>query len=293
MKFLHDFTKHFDYAQKALNFCGFLDELKMKKMLQIFLRLLLFTSIWLFTSCQSKAVKPSAAQEEKPGFLSVVGQTATVKVERENVRREPNGTVLGTLKKGDQITINGRLGNWLKFNSEEFEDAYIWGPSLGFPYLNFYNPYFYYDSLASDFRPVKYFQTIFSQDGTRRQETRSNYELRFNEIGFGSHEETVLEVTTTSRELVEHGITLFVNSTNNKIYMVKVDFLKPLRSVQQALLKCELPISEGAEENGGHVIWPAGKLIPKLIVDLERQEWNSKLFSSVWFKKEDGEMPTN
>jgi len=64
---------------------------------------------------------------------------------------------------------------------------------------------------------------------------------------------------------------------------VKVDYFKPIKGYENALKKSELPVIEPPEENSGHLIWLAGQLLPGLTVDLERKEWDSKMFSSIWY----------
>ena len=245
----------------------------------------LFVFILLLCACQKKLIKPTDSKELQ--FLTVVGDTATVVADQENIREQPNGKILGSLKKGEKIVVSGRLGNWLQFNSQRFKNAFIWGPSLGYPYMNFYSPFFYFDSLKSNFHSIKYFQTIFAQEGLHRQETSNNYELFFKDVGFGSHQETVLEVTTITNEVVEHGITFFIHSSTHNIHKVKVDFLKPIKGFEKTLIKCELPIKNIVEKTGGHLIWPSGNLVEGLTIDLERNEWESDWFSSVWFSIED------
>jgi hypothetical protein len=238
----------------------------------------------LFNSCQKKVTKSTESKEQE--FLTAVGDTASVVVSKENVRQEPNGKILGSLKEGEKIVVRERLGNWIQFDSKKFDNAFIWGPSLGYKYINFYSPFFYFDSLKSNFHSIEYFQTILAQKGLRRQETSTSYELFFRDIGFGSHEETVLEVTATTNEVVEHGITFFINSTNDKIHKVKVDFLKPVEGFEKSLKKCGLIMKKIVDQNGGHLIWPFGSLVNELMVDLERNEWESDWFSSVWFSIE-------
>lgn len=240
-----------------------------------------FISLFMLITCQKEIRRPS--EKHKTEFLSAVGHTAKLIVQHENVREEPNGKVLGSLRKGDQVIISGRIGNWLQFNSPQFAEAYIWAPSLGFPYINAYNPFFYYDSTKSSFYPIKYFQTIFAQNGEKQNETSESYEIFFDDIGFGSHQETVLEVVNESKEIVPHGIILYVKNPTSEIQKVRVDFFSPVKGYKSALKKCDLPVSDIIDQTGGHMIWPKGTLLQDLTVDLERKVWESNFFSSVWY----------
>lgn len=239
-------------------------------------------------SCTSKAVKTEGDLQTMEGAEKVVlppdaGKILTVQVKSENVRREPNGKKLGQLRNGDKIKVIKRLGNWIQFSNKKYKGAYIWAPSVGYTYENLYSPFFYYDSTQKLFRDMSFFQNIFSQKGQRRQETTSTYELFFKNLGLGSHKSVVLDVVMESKQVVEHGVTFFVNSSDEKVTKVKVDYFKPVEGYQNALKKSELPVIEPPEENSGHLIWPAGQLLPGLTVDLERKEWDSKLFSSIWY----------
>lgn len=240
-----------------------------------------------FISCTSKAVKtegnPKTEEAEEIVLPANAGKILTVQVKSENVRREPNGKKLGQLRNGDEIEVIKRLGNWIQFSNKKFKEAYIWAPSVGYPYENLYSPFFYYDSTQKLFRDVTFFQNIFSQKGQRRQETASTYELFFKNLGLGSHESVVLDVATESQQVVEHGVTLFVNRADEKVTKVKVDYFKPIKGYENALRKSELPVIEPPDENSGHLIWLAGQLLPGLTIDLERKEWDSKLFSSIWY----------
>lgn len=240
-----------------------------------------------FLSCSSQAIKAppvsEAVEVETPLVPADAGKVLTVQVKAENVRREPNGERLGQLSRGDSITVIRRVGNWVQFSHPKFKNAFIWGPSVGYPYQNLYSPYFYFDTTLQAFRDISFFQNEFSQRGQRRQETPTSYELFFKDLGLGSHESIIIDVVTESEQLVEHGVTLFVNKNTRKIEKLRVDYFKPIQGFENALKKSELPVVEPVEINGGHLIWPAGTLVPHLIVDLERKEWESNWFSGIWY----------
>lgn len=206
-----------------------------------------------------------------------------VQVKSENVRDVPNGKKLGQLSKGERIKVVKRVGNWVQFTHAKYKNAYIWAPSVGYTYQNLYSPFFYYDTTQKTFREIAFFQNIFSQKGQRRQETNTSYELFFKDLGLGSHESVVLDAVTESQQVVEHGVTLFVNKIGETVEKVKVDYYKPIKGYESALKKSELPIAEPGNENSGHLIWEAKELIPELTVDLERKEWESPLFTSIWY----------
>ncbi|MFZ0389369.1 MAG: hypothetical protein WAN36_02835, partial [Calditrichia bacterium] len=94
---------------------------------------------------------------------------------------------------------------------------------------------------------------------------------------------------TESTEEVSHGITLFVrygdpvNKRGDYIWKVAVDFYRPVNGSAAALEKASLPNLEPTSRNSGHVLWENGKLVPGLIVDLERREWESDWFSSLQY----------
>jgi hypothetical protein len=243
-----------------------------------------------FTACTSTITGTKATAEPAKAIEEVVistdaGKHLTVQVKEENIRRVPNGKILGKLYKDDAIRVTKRVGNWVQFANKRYKDAYIWAPSVGYAYENLYSPFFYYDTTQKAFHDITFFENIFSQTGQRRQETITFYELFFKNLGLGSHESVVLDVVTESQQVVEHGITLFINKARETVEKVRVDYFKPIRGYENALKKSELPGKEPTTENSGHLIWEPGKngLLPYLTVDLERKEWHSKLFSSIWY----------
>ncbi len=226
---------------------------------------------------------PTKPVETYRALATDSGKVVTVQVKSENVRKTPNGTRLGKLKRGEKLTVLKRVGNWVQFTNAKFKKAYIWAPSVGYRYENLYSPYFYYDTTRHAFRDIDFFRRIFSQWGQRRNEMTSSYALFFKNVGLGSHEAIVVEVVAGTKQVVEHGITLYIDKKTDKIHKVRVDYLVPVTGYKKALKKSELPIQAPVEENSGHLIWPAGTLLPDLTVDLERKEWNSNAFSSIWY----------
>jgi hypothetical protein len=248
--------------------------------------LLLFAACTSTTMTTGTKVTAEAAEAIEEVTISTdAGKQLTVKVRDENVRQVPNGKVLGKLRNGDAIRVVKRVGNWIQFTNNQYKNAYIWAPSVGYTYENLYSPFFYYDTTQKVFHDINFFETMFSQKGQRRQETNTSYELFFKNLGLGSHESTVLEVVTESQQVVEHGITLFIHKTTETVEKVRVDYFQAIQGYENALKKSELPIKEPTTENSGHLIWKAGEngLLSYLIVDLERKEWDSRLFSSIWY----------
>lgn len=247
----------------------------------------LFVMILVCLSCTpqgaKKTVDSSEGDQEKI-LATDAGKELTVKVAAENVRALPNGRKLGRLSRGSALTVIKKVGNWIQFSSKKFPKAYIWAPSVGYTYENLYSPFFYFDSTRSRFQPVEYFQTFFSQQGQRREETSSNYELFFKDIGLGSHAETVMEVTTATEQVVEHGITLYINKSSGKIERIRVDYFRPVKGVQAALKKSELTFRKPSTQDNVNLVWEAGTMVKDLVVDLERKDWDSKWFSSIWYK---------
>ncbi|MGH1365408.1 MAG: hypothetical protein ACRBF0_17735 [Calditrichia bacterium] len=245
------------------------------------LQLLLILATFFLLGCQPKTAKPTTSPTES--LTTDAGRPVMVQVNSENVRALPNGKRLGSLRKNAEITVLRRVGNWVQFSNKRFKEAYIWAPSVGYEALNLYGPNFYLDQKKEKFKSVEFFQNIFSQQGSKRQETSGSYELFFKDIGLGSHEVIVLDVVTESQQKVEHGITLFIDKLKNKVNRVRVDFFKPVNGYKAGLKKCELTTQEPSENNSGHVIWNSGTLLTNISVDLERKEWDSKYFSSVWY----------
>ena len=236
----------------------------------------------ILTACQPGTIKNGSSLQPA---IKALPDSAFVTVSKENVRQSPNGRVLGKLFKDRKIYIYRRVGNWLQFHNERFDSAYIWAPSTGCDYINLYDPSVYYNTTSQQFYPIAYFKQLFGTDGIVQQETAGNYQLFFNGLGLGSHNEIVLEVVTESTEHIQHGITLFINKKNRSISQVRVDFFRLGKGIKPALKKCNLRNISPSVENEGHLIWKENVLFPGLTIDLERKEWQSKWFSAVWFTK--------
>jgi len=236
----------------------------------------------IFLSCQPKFLKQPPPPVETTFLLP---DSALVTAARENVRQKPNGKILGTLRRGKTIYLDKRQGNWLQFHNQKFKRAYIWAPSAGFPYINLYNPATYFDTTKNEFYRVEYFQQLFGSPGIPRQELSTEHQLFFDEIGLGSHEEVVMEVVTETRQNVHHGITLYIHTRNQSVRQVRIDFFRPVKGIAAALRKCGLENRKPSEENEGHVLWYSGMLFPGLKINLERKEWKSNWFSTIWFQK--------
>lgn len=236
----------------------------------------------LLIGCAPKSSKIAAPEDPNAPIFTDAGEVMSVSVAAENVRQRPNGKILGQLRKNQKLTVVKRSGNWVCFSNEKFARGWIWGPSVGYDYINLYNPATYFDSNRKTFYDIDYFRRMFSQRGEVRQSFSTSYELFFGEIGLGSHETTVLNVVEASDEIVAHGVTLFVERNSERITKIKVNYYQPMDGIENALAKSELPNSQPSAQNNGHVIWQE-TLVPGLIVDLERREWDSNWFSGLWF----------
>jgi hypothetical protein len=243
---------------------------------------LLILFVLPMAACQPKTVK------EKPTPVTPLFMTSgmtVISAESENVRLSPNGKAVGQLLKGDTLQIIKRHANWLFFESDFFESGYIWAPSAGLEYINLHNPYTYYDSTASEFYPLEYFHILFGSEGENRSNLVGETEIIFDEIGLGSHNEIVMEVADEQVETIKHGIILYLQEPENRIFKIKIDFFRPVEGLEKAIERCGLSYLPFSEENGGHVIWKSGALMEGLEVDLERKEWESNWFSVLWLRK--------
>ena len=132
-----------------------------------------------FWACnpQTAKVTTEAIPDKDVEIATDAGKIVTVAATAENVRKKPNGEKIGSVRKGQQLTVIKKVGNWVKFENEKFDAGYIWAPSVGYNYKNIYNPFFFYDSTRSAFHSVDFFQKAFSQRGQKRQETSSSCEI--------------------------------------------------------------------------------------------------------------------
>ncbi len=251
--------------------------------------LLVLALLW---SCQPKVtrlvtppVPPDTVQ-----MIPALPDSAVVIVDTENVRETPNGKIVGKLYNDDMVYLDARVGNWIKFHNFYYQEGYVWGPSIGLPYLNLYDPRYYFDPRSGQFYAVSYIKKFLGSAGEEQKISDTEYRLIFRNLGLGSHTEDVWEVTNHTTERVEHQMVLYVRRQNgyDRIYQMRIDFYRPVAGVKEALKKCGLEYREPSIENEEKVVWKAGELLPGLQVELERTEWKSDVFSTVWYKLTDG-----
>lgn len=208
-----------------------------------------------------------------------------VKVNQEKVRESPNGKAFGNLHKNEKIYVMGRSGNWILFHNNRFDSVFVWGPSVGFEYINIYNPQTYFTTSTGQFYHLSYLEQLLGTKGKITEKNDGHYQVFFDNLGLGSHDEIIMESVNESTENVRHGITFDVCKSNDQIDQVKIDYLKPIKGLQMALGKSILKEIEPSTKNEAVVIWKAGTLINGLTITLEREEWNSSFFSAISFKK--------
>jgi hypothetical protein len=248
------------------------------------LKLLMVILVFLI-ACQKKALK----QPPAPGVprIATVPRKAVITRKVENVRFSPNGQILGQVFKGDTIYIEKRIVNWLLFHNSDFDSSFVWAPAAGFDYINLFNPLTYYDTTAQKFYPLTYFQRLFGNKGKEDSLSATEREIFFSSnLGLGSHEDIILDLTKEKKENIKHGIALYQSIPSGIITRIRIDFFQPAEGIRQALKKCGLPDRPFSSENPSQVVWKPHAQIKGLEIQLERLEWKSALFSAVQFIKE-------
>lgn len=249
---------------------------------------LLLISVGLFLwSCQTTVVKKEVPVAEVEEYIPAkqLPDTAYVEVARENVRKTPNGKVLGELEQDDMVLIKRRVGNWIEFHNRWYDSAYIWAPSLGMDYINLYSPRTYYNIEKRKFKPVAFFRDLFGGSGELIEETPGEKALFFDDLGLGSHEDVVVQVVAGDKIVVKHGVRLFLEENGLRVVRAVVDFYKPINGLKKAVKQCQLPSSPPDEVNEGRVIWVNPPEYPGLRIVLERKEWNSEWFTQIVLEK--------
>ncbi len=251
----------------------------------IYFLAILFSLLLVLTGCQPEQIKKPPTPQI-PAVAKTPG-TAVITAQSENVRFAPNGQILGQVHRGDSIRIEKRVVNWLLFYNDEFDSSYVWAPSAGFDYINLYSPYTYYDTTARQFYPVSYFRNLFGREGQKDSILSTESTLFFGDVGLGSHEDIVMEVTQKEIEEVEHGITLHIREPEGYIFQVEIDFFAPEKGIKSALQKCGLPDLDYSAATPRDVVWDKNVIIPGLKIRLERKVWESSSFSGIWFITEE------
>ncbi len=248
--------------------------------------ILAFAALAVWWGCTPSTVKKPAEAPLPPVAYTIPNDSGKVKVvlKTENVRETPNGEKIGTIKKGERVTVLRRIGNWVEFDSRHYVGGYIWAPSLGYAYINIYNAAVYYDENRQQFKPLSYIQALFAQKGKTIEKSPTQEIIFFTDVGLGSHTETEVEVVTATEKIVKHGVTVLLDPATHRIQKVKIDFYKPITGVQAALKKCGFAFKEPDEVTDSYVAWNPGSLLSGLKVTLERQEWRSQRFVAVLYE---------
>jgi hypothetical protein len=242
----------------------------------------------LILACQPKQLvkhKTPAGTPPAPA-LKPLPDSAQVLVGQENVRESPNGVAFATLHKNEIIYIMGHLGNWVLFQNNRFDSVFVWGPSVGINYINIYNPLTYYDTTFQQFYSLSYLQQLLGLSGKIINDNPQTYQIFFDHLGLGSHQETVIEVSNESTQKIKHGITVTIRKSDSLISLVEADYLEPVKGTEKALTLSDLINHPSSSETNSLVIWKPDTLVPGLIIRLEREEWQSPFFRTISFQKQ-------
>jgi hypothetical protein len=218
--------------------------------------------------------------------LKLLPDSARVLVDQENVRESPNGIAFATLHKNEKIYIMGHLGNWILFQNSRFDSVFVWAPSVGINYINIYNPLIYYDTTYQQFYSLSYLQQLLGLSGKIMNDNPQTYQIFFDHLGLGSHQETVMEVTNESTEKIQHGIIVTFRKSDSLISQVDVDYLESVKGWERALALSDLKNRPPSSETESSVFWKQGTLVPGLIIRLERKEWKSPFYRTISFQKQ-------
>jgi hypothetical protein len=246
---------------------------------------LILIILTLLIACQKKVLKQPPAPVVPQ--IAPVPSKAVITQKVEKVRFSPNGQILGRVFKGDTIYIEKRMVNWLRFHNSEFDSSFVWAPAAGFEYINLFNPLTYYDTTSQKFYPLSYFQKLFGYKGEEDSLSASEREIFFSSnLGLGSHEDIIMDVTTEKVEKIKHGIAFYQSIPSGIITRIRIDFYQPIEGIRRALKKCGLPDRPFSSDDPSQVVWKAGIQFNGLEIKLEKKEWKSKRFSALQFIKE-------
>ncbi|GAB4171635.1 MAG: hypothetical protein Kow00108_06120 [Calditrichia bacterium] len=225
----------------------------------------------IYSGCTLVGVK------KKQRFSRIEDQWVKVTVPVENVRNKPNGRIIGQMKKGDSLLVDQNFGNWLEFNYKG-KNAYIWGPSCGFPYINLYNPYTYLDTIKKAILNISELKRLLGTKVDTVGGSVNLLQLEFVNLGMGERVEEVVEVVKVEKQKVEKGVQIWYNVAEDKVTEVYIDLLKPVYGEKQALKKAGLQSSFPVYKKD------ETQVVFKLFDDkdvfliLKRKEWKSSVF---------------
>ena len=229
--------------------------------------------ILLLISCASrKVMKESYLVPRFPVKKVVV-------VKSENVRAEANGEIIGKLKKGDSILVLNKCGNWIEFDYYPDEKGYMWAPSLGFSYINLYDPYTYIDTTTYQFISLINLNYILGQVPDTIETVGKLSNLCYKDLGLGKRVEEILNVHILEKQVVEKTVKVCVNTESNKITEIQIDLFNPVTGKAAALKKADMKRKLKEIENSeSRIVLALTKGDHPIYFTLKRKEWKSNQF---------------
>ncbi len=233
----------------------------------------LLLGLMLLLACNPAGVKKSTP------LLPKFPEVRTVTVNKENIREEPNGYVIGELHKGEKVTVLRKMGNWIEYQYYPDEKGYVWAPSLGYEYINLYSPATYIDTTAGKFYSLNYLNSLFGQQPDTLDKTGAIMHLEYKDLGLGKRVEEIMEVATVKKVTVEKTVKVWYNARDKTITEVQSDLFKPVKGVKAALKRAGVTGKvQTVENNDSRVVIKLPYKKRPFYLILKRKEWGSDHF---------------
>lgn len=220
---------------------------------------------------------PKTVKKEPDIFIKKqYPEMRTMVVANENIREEPNGYIIGKLKKGDSVLVLNKSGNWIVYDYYPDEKGYVWAPSLGYSYINLYNPYTYIDSVKQQFKSINYINYIMGQVPDTIQTIGSLSHLEYKNLGLGKRVEEVMEVVKVKKQVVEKTVKVWYDESKKKITEIQIDLYNPVKGKKAALKSAGVnKYFKIFEESKSRIVFQLNRTGKPFYLVLKRKQWKS------------------
>ncbi|MDP8207206.1 MAG: hypothetical protein P9L92_11125 [Candidatus Electryonea clarkiae] len=160
------------------------------KSLYLCLVLILLFAVSLFHGCAGVTNELPIVEDiedDKQPYKSLEIETiqenqyATIVEKTENIRSCPNGEKIGEVTKGANFLVVERRCNWARIEHLDYDQAWVWAPSLGYDQVNMLNIRFLLGG-KNKFRSIDSLVTVLGQPTSIRKYPSDLIEYIYNNV---------------------------------------------------------------------------------------------------------------
>ncbi|MFH2029984.1 MAG: hypothetical protein ABIJ40_05065 [Bacteroidota bacterium] len=180
-----------------------------------------------------------AQNPEKNDLRFDENKELTIIVDIENVKQSINGEIIGQIKKGTKIFLIERKGNWVNFSSANFNNAWIWAPSVGCKEINLCSANLYFEGENRNCKNIDYFVDIFGKPSSISKPGKDYKDLTYENLG----------------DPKIKSITVSFNTNTGMVTEIFINFKNPINGLRTILSLAELPLYQPNVESLAAAEW--------------------------------------